>query len=110
MHAAHDFFAEQPVRDAAVFFLKAIVHDWADSYAEKILRRLRDAALPTTRLVTFDKVLPYACRHDSAEEAALAVPGVVKETVPDVLPANFGGANLTPYFGDINVSVASSLL
>ncbi|KZV95393.1 S-adenosyl-L-methionine-dependent methyltransferase, partial [Exidia glandulosa HHB12029] len=41
----HDFFDPQPPRDPpALIMLRFILHDWADSYAIKILRNLRDAA------------------------------------------------------------------
>ncbi|KZP32128.1 hypothetical protein FIBSPDRAFT_944685 [Athelia psychrophila] len=48
---AHDFFARQPIADPAVFLLRAILHDWPDNEAARILRRLRDAAGAGTRLI-----------------------------------------------------------
>lgn len=37
---AHDFFTEQPVKDADVYFLRWVLHDWSDSKAMTILRNL----------------------------------------------------------------------
>lgn len=36
----HDFFTEQPVKGARVYFLHNVLHDWPDSVAADILRKL----------------------------------------------------------------------
>ncbi|KAF8060936.1 S-adenosyl-L-methionine-dependent methyltransferase [Lyophyllum atratum] len=59
---AHDFFHPQPVRAAAVYFLRFIVHDWPDMENVKILKNIRDAASPSSKLVLFDIVISHACR------------------------------------------------
>jgi hypothetical protein len=46
---AHDFFTPQPILDASIFLLRVVLHDWPDSFARKILLRLREAAVvPST--------------------------------------------------------------
>ncbi|KAF9044375.1 hypothetical protein BJ165DRAFT_1612036 [Panaeolus papilionaceus] len=57
----HDFFTSQPVKDAALFLLRVVLHDWPDVLAQKILLRLREAARPDTKLLIADFVLPLAC-------------------------------------------------
>jgi len=94
---AHDFFNEQPVKDADVFFMRSICHDWSDEYARKILRRLADAAAKETRLICMDTIVPYAC----AGEGDLKVPGLSRETIPEPLLPNLGGGNQFPYYADI---------
>ena len=47
----HDIFTPQPVKDAAVFYVRAVLLDWPDEFCVQILSHLRDAALPETRLV-----------------------------------------------------------
>ncbi|KAF5377266.1 hypothetical protein D9615_006423 [Tricholomella constricta] len=59
---AYDFFTPQPVKAAAVYFMRYIVHDWPDALVLKILKNIRDAAGPSSKLVLFDIVLPNACR------------------------------------------------
>ncbi len=36
----HDFFIEQPVKGADVYFMRWILHDWSDKYASLILKAL----------------------------------------------------------------------
>jgi hypothetical protein len=80
--AAHDFFTPQPVKNAAVFVLRAITHDWSNVYAQKILRLLRDAAQPTTKLVLIDFVIPYAVRE---QNGLTNIPGAEQPSVPEPL-------------------------
>lgn len=57
----HDFFSPQPIKGAAIFLLRAVLHDWPDKFAGRILLELRKAATTATRLVIADFVLPLAC-------------------------------------------------
>ncbi|KAF2183640.1 S-adenosyl-L-methionine-dependent methyltransferase [Zopfia rhizophila CBS 207.26] len=36
----HDFFTEQPAKDANVYFFRFIPHNWSDKYSSKILKNL----------------------------------------------------------------------
>lgn len=55
---AHDFFAEQPVTGADVYFLRMILHDWGDKYAVRILRSLIPALKKGARVVVNEHVVP----------------------------------------------------
>ncbi|KAF8184846.1 O-methyltransferase [Pholiota molesta] len=66
-----DFFEPQPVKDAAVFLLRVVLHDWPDDFARKILLRLREAASPETKLLIADFVLPLACPDDTSSDGVL---------------------------------------
>ncbi|KAJ8106918.1 hypothetical protein OPT61_g9221 [Boeremia exigua] len=57
---AHDFMEKQPVRDADVFLLRAVLHDWPDVQAANIVRSLADAmkGRPGSRLLIMDTMLP----------------------------------------------------
>jgi len=77
---AHDFFSEQPIKDASVFLLRNVLHDWADSLVKDILKRLREAATSETKLIVIDSIIPYACHTDEAGNFP-DVPGVLLPTL-----------------------------
>ncbi|KAF7336117.1 O-methyltransferase [Mycena venus] len=97
----HDFFAAQPVKDAAVFLLRYILHDWTDEKAIVLLRSLRAAALPTTRLVIAEKILPYASRVDRKSD----IPGAALPAAEAPLLPNWGPAMADLYFYDLTMHV-----
>ena len=51
-----DFFAEQSIKQPAVFTLFHVIHDWGRTASVNILRRLRDAAGSDTKLIIGDQV------------------------------------------------------
>ena len=55
---AHDFFTEQPIKGADVYFMRQILHDYSDKYAAKILENLMPALKDGTRIVLMDGVMP----------------------------------------------------
>lgn len=56
---AHDFFTPEPVKGADVYFLKHILHDWADPISIKILQQLLPAMIPgKSRIIIMDGVVP----------------------------------------------------
>lgn len=54
----HNFWTEQPIKDADVYFFKTIFHDWGDAYAVKILRALVPALKPGARIIIADVCIP----------------------------------------------------
>ncbi|KAJ7250604.1 S-adenosyl-L-methionine-dependent methyltransferase [Mycena rebaudengoi] len=62
----HNFFEPQPVRDAAVYFMRVVIHDWPDVSAREIMANTRKAAGAHSKLVLFDLVMPYACATPGA--------------------------------------------
>ncbi|KAF8056551.1 S-adenosyl-L-methionine-dependent methyltransferase [Lyophyllum atratum] len=95
----HDFFTPQPITNASVFILKQILHDWADPYSAKILKALRAAAKPDTKLVIVDNIVAYAC-HDPTTDCGLD--DEYHEAPAPILP-NFGAANVMPYVVDLGM-------
>ena len=55
---AHDMFGEQPVRDADVYLIRFVLHDWSDEYAARIIRRLVPMLEDGAELVINDTCLP----------------------------------------------------
>lgn len=69
--AAHNFFEPQPTatRDAAVFFMRNILHDWSDLYCRRILKPVIEAMGPDSRLIISDIVLPEPNTVPKIQEA-----------------------------------------
>ena len=67
----HDFFTPQPVKDADVYLLRAIIHDWADEDAVRILKELTKVMKVDSRIVIMDVVLPTPGTSSLTFEAAL---------------------------------------
>lgn len=47
----HDFFEPQPIAAADVYLFRWILHNWADPYAEQILRNIVAVAKPGSRIL-----------------------------------------------------------
>lgn len=58
---SHDFFHEQPVKGAEIYYLRWVLHDWSDKYAVKILRSLIPALKKGSRILISDLCLPPPC-------------------------------------------------
>ncbi|KAF9025652.1 S-adenosyl-L-methionine-dependent methyltransferase [Hymenopellis radicata] len=61
----HNFFTPQPVKGAAVYFLRMILHDWSDAKCKDILTNLRVAASPSSKVVVFELLATYTCADAS---------------------------------------------
>ena len=54
----HDFFTSQPVKGAAFYYLRHILHDWMDGDCVSILRNVGEAMGPHSRVLIDEVVLP----------------------------------------------------
>ncbi|KAJ7936101.1 O-methyltransferase [Mycena leptocephala] len=98
---ALDFFNPQPVKNASVFLLRYILHNWTDARAVALLKRLRDAAQPTTQLVIIEKILSVATAAPSADEED--IPGAARPLAPAPLLSNWGVGKAEFYYYDMAV-------
>lgn len=55
---AHDFFGEQTLKGADVYFFRMILHDWSDKYCIRILRNLIPALKQGAKILINDFCLP----------------------------------------------------
>ncbi|KAJ4257388.1 hypothetical protein NW762_008508 [Fusarium torreyae] len=53
----HDFTAEQPIKGAKAYFMRMILHDYADNVGIQILTRLAEAMKPYSRVLICEMVL-----------------------------------------------------
>ncbi|KAF8581831.1 S-adenosyl-L-methionine-dependent methyltransferase [Ramaria rubella] len=96
----HDFLDPQPCKEASVFLIRAVCHDWPDAFVVKILKHLRAVAKPGTKLVFGDHIIPYVCLDDTE---ASALPGAAKALAQPPLLANLGRASSIVYWVDLNM-------
>ncbi|GME29108.1 O-methyltransferase family 2 [Neofusicoccum parvum] len=54
----HDFFEEQPVKGALVYYVRRVLHNWSDKNNCMILGHLRDAMAPASRILITEQVMP----------------------------------------------------
>ena len=54
----HDFFSEQPVKNADVYFFRWIFHNWSDKYCIQILSTLIPALKSGARVLIQDLLIP----------------------------------------------------
>ncbi len=87
MPTAANFFEPQAVKGAAVYFMRLVLHDWNNVACKKILTNLRAAALPSTKLVLFEAIMPHACPGTGPYAYATRMG---KEDPPYPLLANLG--------------------
>jgi 6-hydroxytryprostatin B O-methyltransferase len=66
----HDFFKEQPVKDADIYLLRQILHDWPDAEATTILKNLVASMKPGAKIVIMDQVVPPPGLLPNAQEKA----------------------------------------
>lgn len=99
-YIAHDFFTAQPMKNADVFLLRMILHDWPDAECLTILQYLRAAAQPSTQLVVVDNIMAYACR-DTRQSDVLGTADVIRP--PEPLLPDMGATNMISYLADVQV-------
>lgn len=54
----HDFFQEQPVKNADVYLMRWVLHDWSDNKVEVILRSLVPALKNGSNVILQEFILP----------------------------------------------------
>ncbi|KAE8443020.1 hypothetical protein EG329_002414 [Mollisiaceae sp. DMI_Dod_QoI] len=54
----YDFFTPQPVKNAHVYFLRRILHDFYEPVCITLLKNIASAMGPTSRLIIADMILP----------------------------------------------------
>ncbi|KAI1400598.1 putative O-methyltransferase [Hypoxylon fuscum] len=57
-YMVHDFFTEQPIKGADVYFFRAVLHNWSDTYAVKIMQALIPALKLGAKIVLNEPVVP----------------------------------------------------
>ncbi|KAL8717981.1 MAG: hypothetical protein Q9225_004840 [Loekoesia sp. 1 TL-2023] len=88
---AHDFFTENPVKGADIYWLRYIIHDWSDDYCVRILAAIRAAMAPRSRILICDQVMNTTLGNTQIAPA------------PAPLPANYGSFSRWSHQRDITM-------
>ncbi|KAJ7020401.1 O-methyltransferase [Mycena alexandri] len=99
----HNFFTPEPVKNATVFLMRNIIHDWDDPHAHTILRHLRDAAMPTTKLVILEKILVPV--GGGEPDIGVTISGARKPEGTSPLLPNWGLASAPVYTSDLAMHI-----
>ena len=60
--SSHDFFQEQPIKGAQIYYMHKIMHDWPDKDCAVILTQIKKAMVPGSRILVNDCILlNHAC-------------------------------------------------
>ncbi|EXJ79628.1 hypothetical protein A1O3_07907 [Capronia epimyces CBS 606.96] len=54
----HDFFQEQPVQNAQVYYIRRVLHDWQDKDAARIMKAIAPAMAKDSRIIISDMAIP----------------------------------------------------
>lgn len=54
----YDFFTQQPIKDAKVYYLRTVLRDWPDNQAQEILSNVRGAMNQDSILLIHEHALP----------------------------------------------------
>ncbi|CCM06436.1 uncharacterized protein FIBRA_08697 [Fibroporia radiculosa] len=87
----HDFFTPQPIAGAEIYLMRYILHDWADNECITILKMLRDAMTPASRILVADQII-----HPTVGSSGL-------QSAPWPLPANYGSAHMFSHTLDMTM-------
>ncbi|KIX10478.1 uncharacterized protein Z518_01561 [Rhinocladiella mackenziei CBS 650.93] len=55
---AHDFFEEQPVKNAQMYYIRRVMHDWQDKDAARIMKAIVPAMAQDSRIIISDMAIP----------------------------------------------------
>ena len=70
----HDFFEPNPVKEADVYWLRYILHDWSDDYCVRILAAIKPSMGPRSRILICDQVMNTTLGSDELVAAPAPLP------------------------------------
>ncbi|KAF9458941.1 S-adenosyl-L-methionine-dependent methyltransferase [Collybia nuda] len=94
---AMNFLTESPIKGCDVYYLKNIIHDWPDNKVVDILRNVRGAMKPCSRVLIHEYVLQRADRVTEGDSPF--------EQAPEPLLPNYGVGRIRQYALDLDMMV-----
>ncbi|TGJ79387.1 hypothetical protein E0Z10_g9375 [Xylaria hypoxylon] len=74
---SYDFFTPQPVEGARAYYLRQILHDWPDIECIEILKNIKSAMAPESRILLDEMVVPESGAHWRTTQMDLAMGSVL---------------------------------
>lgn len=71
---SHDFFEPNPVKEADVYWLRYIMHDWSDGFCIQILASIKQSMGPRSRILICDQVMNTTLGSKEVTPAPLPLP------------------------------------
>ncbi|OAL29887.1 hypothetical protein AYO22_01793 [Fonsecaea multimorphosa] len=94
--APHDFFQKNPVVGAEIYWLRYIIHDWADNEAIAILSRVAESMSPSSRILIAEILMNTTLPSNKLKSA------------PEPLLANYGVAMAPAHMMDLNMMMMTN--
>ncbi|KAG1822664.1 S-adenosyl-L-methionine-dependent methyltransferase [Suillus subaureus] len=91
-----DFLEDAPVAGKDVYYLRHIIHNWPDAKATTILRNIRKAMGPNSRVLIHDCVISHTFQKPDVETNGLSV-------APEPMLPNFGAGSHNAYQTDLTM-------
>lgn len=98
----YNFFDPQPVKNADVYYLKVVLHDWHDAEVEMILANIKAVMSRNSKLMLQERVL-LPSYSDDTWPASMA-------KAPEPLLPNYGGGSVGAQFSDLKTLVMLNAL
>ncbi|ETW76185.1 hypothetical protein HETIRDRAFT_390575 [Heterobasidion irregulare TC 32-1] len=91
-----DFFKGPPVKDQDIYYVRQIIHDWPVDDCIRILKNIRAALKPGSRVLIHEYIVPS--NVDLEPESGM-------ETAPEPLLPNYGYGSARTYLQDVNMLI-----
>ncbi|KAF5373523.1 hypothetical protein D9757_010489 [Collybiopsis confluens] len=102
-----DFFKDTAVAGCDFYYIRSILRDWPDKESELILKNVRKAMKPGSRVIIHDTVLREAVRRSTSssngQHTSLDAFKVHLDTAPEPLLPNYGVARVRTYELDMTM-------
>jgi len=93
-----NFLENSPVGGQDIYYLRNIIHNWPESSALEILRSVRQAMEPHSRMLIHEYILQHLNREPIADGSAAGM-----EEAPAPMLPNFGLGNIRTYNQDLTM-------
>ncbi|KAG1804644.1 S-adenosyl-L-methionine-dependent methyltransferase [Suillus subaureus] len=91
-----NFLEDAPVVGKDVYYLRHVIHNWPDAEATTILRNVRKAMGPNSRVLIHDFVISHTLQRPAVGTNGLSV-------APEPMLPNFGAGNHNTYQTDLTM-------